>query len=126
VGNLVCPAEFDIGEHARLAVLSIMEGHDKPAKYPLLFTRASAVALAKCDLKDRADFDRSLAVRRIRQLNRTAPIFDTGRGCPGDRELVRWLLGICGRNHRRPPVQTSLRELIGAGRLDEGDGIFFG
>jgi hydrogenase nickel incorporation protein HypB len=91
VGNLVCPAEFDIGEHERLAVLSIMEGHDKPAKYPLLFTRATAVALSKCDLQDRADFDWTLAVERIRQLNRDAPIFVTGRNCAGDRELLDWI-----------------------------------
>ena len=126
VGNLVCPAEFDIGEHARLAVLSIMEGHDKPAKYPLLFTRASAVALAKCDLAAHADFDRGLAVARIRQLNRAVPIFDTGRNCSGDGELVRWLLLQCDRRLRRPQPNTNLRELIGAGRLGDGDDIFFG
>jgi hydrogenase nickel incorporation protein HypB len=126
VGNLVCPAEFDIGEHARLAVLSIMEGHDKPAKYPLLFTRASAVALAKCDLKAQADFDRGLAVERIRQLNRTVPIFDTGRNCPGDLMLSNWLTALCGRSRRRGRPETTLGELIGAGRMGDGDDIFFG
>lgn len=125
VGNLVCPAEFDIGEHERLAVLSIMEGHDKPAKYPLLFTRASAVALAKCDLKAYADFDRRLAVERIRQLNPVAPVFDTGRNGPGDAQLLNWVNARCGGSRRWRRPHASLRELVGSARVDEGD-IFFG
>ena len=50
VGNLVCPAEFDVGEQAKIAVLSVTEGEDKPAKYPLLFREAAAVVLTKIDL----------------------------------------------------------------------------
>ena len=126
VGNLVCPAEFDIGEHSRLAVLSIMEGHDKPAKYPLLFTRASAVALAKCDLKAHADFDRRLAVERIRQFNPVAPVFDTGRNGPGDAQLLNWIIAQCGRSRRCDRPEPSLRELVGAGRIETSDDIFFG
>ncbi len=91
VGNLVCPAEFDIGEHARLAVLSVMEGDDKPAKYPLLFTRATAVTLSKCDLVEHTDFDLSRAEKFIRVVNTDAQIIHTGKGLPGDDRLVEWI-----------------------------------
>jgi len=93
VGNLVCPAEFDIGEHVRLAVLSLMEGDDKPAKYPLLFSRASAVVLSKCDLAAWAQFDVPRVRRDIAQVNADAPVFETGKGLPGDERLVEWILG---------------------------------
>jgi hydrogenase nickel incorporation protein HypB len=92
VGNLVCPAEFDIGEHARLAVLSVMEGDDKPAKYPLLFSRATQVVLTKCDLMDYADFDVGRAARAIRVVNRNAPIIETGVGLAGDDRLAHWII----------------------------------
>lgn len=96
VGNLVCPAEFDIGEHARVAVLSLMEGDDKPAKYPLLFSRASAVALSKCDLAAYANFDRARAARDIARVNADAPIFHTGIDLPGDASLCGWLVNVHG------------------------------
>ena len=60
VGNLVCPAEFDIGEHAKVAVASVAEGHDKPEKYPLLFNECKAVILNKIDLLEFTDFDKSV------------------------------------------------------------------
>ncbi len=91
VGNLVCPAEFDIGEHSRLAVLSLMEGDDKPAKYPLLFTQACAVAFSKCDLAPYANFNMEKAIEDIRKVNKDAPTFETGTGCKGDDELLEWI-----------------------------------
>lgn len=57
IGNLVCPAEFDIGEHLKVALLSIPEGDDKVEKYPLMFKRADAVILSKYDMKQFFDFD---------------------------------------------------------------------
>ncbi len=69
VGNLVCPAEFDIGEEAKVAVLSVAEGEDKPLKYPLLFREARVVVLTKTDLLPHLTFDRDLCVRFIRQIN---------------------------------------------------------
>lgn len=57
VGNLVCPVEFDCGEDAKIALLSVTEGDDKPEKYPLLFNRASAMILNKIDLLPYVDFD---------------------------------------------------------------------
>lgn len=57
IGNLVCPAEFDIGENIKVALLSIPEGDDKVVKYPLMFTRADALVLTKYDLKHYFEFD---------------------------------------------------------------------
>jgi hydrogenase nickel incorporation protein HypB len=97
VGNLVCPAEFDIGEHSRLAVLSVMEGDDKPAKYPLLFSRACAVAISKNDLIGHTDFNLRQAAQDIHRVNADVPLYITGKGCPGDDELLAWIKGEYGR-----------------------------
>lgn len=69
VGNLVCPAEFDIGEDFKVAVSSLPEGSDKPLKYPLLFTQAGAVLLTKIDLKPYIDFDEALYWDDVTRLN---------------------------------------------------------
>lgn len=92
VGNLVCPAEFDIGEHRRLAALSVMEGDDKPEKYPLLFSRADGVVLTKCDLFGVAHFDRGEVRRTLARLNPAAELIQTGRRCPGDDYLLEWII----------------------------------
>jgi hydrogenase nickel incorporation protein HypB len=92
VGNLVCPANFDIGEAARLVVLSVTEGHDKPAKYPLLFARAHAIVIAKMDLLAHTNFDLPAAEADIRKFNGDAPIFHySTQADPGP--LVDWLAG---------------------------------
>lgn len=75
VGNLVCPAEFDLGEDCKAAVLSIVEGDDKPAKYPLLFREAGVVLLNKCDLAPYTNFNMDSALADIRGLNASAPVF---------------------------------------------------
>ena len=69
VGNLVCPAEFDIGEDCKVAVSSLPEGSDKPLKYPLLFSEAAAVVLTKIDLKPYVDFDEALYWDDVTRLN---------------------------------------------------------
>jgi hydrogenase nickel incorporation protein HypB len=88
VGNLVCPAEFDIGEHAKVAVASVAEGHDKPEKYPLLFNECKAVVLNKTDLQDFTDFNRDIFLSSVRQLNGTVPVFETS--CRADEGLDAW------------------------------------
>ena len=84
VGNMVCPAEFDIGEHAKIAVLSITEGEEKPLKYPLLFREAEAVVLTKIDLLPHLRFDMDACRNHIRQVNGNLPVFEvastTGEG----------------------------------------------
>jgi hydrogenase nickel incorporation protein HypB len=69
VGNLVCPAEFNIGEDCKVTVLSITEGDDKPLKYPLIFKQASAVILNKVDLLPYTNFDLKAAKKDITAIH---------------------------------------------------------
>ena len=75
IGNLVCPAEFDIGETLRLTVLSIPEGDDKVAKYPLMFTDTSCLVLNKCDMLPYFDFDLDRVQADYRGVNPEGPMF---------------------------------------------------
>ena len=88
VGNLVCPASFDLGQHFNVALLSTPEGHDKPAKYPVMFRAADLVLVTKSDLLAVLDdFDPAEALRCLRQLASTAPMLNlsakTGDGLSG-------------------------------------------
>ncbi|MCG8365645.1 MAG: hydrogenase nickel incorporation protein HypB [Pseudanabaenales cyanobacterium] len=69
VGNLVCPAEFEVGEHAKVALLSITEGEDKPLKYPIMFQEADCLIITKMDLAPYLDIDIQRIEANIRQLN---------------------------------------------------------
>ncbi|OQY58191.1 MAG: hydrogenase accessory protein HypB [Desulfobacteraceae bacterium 4572_88] len=84
VGNLVCPAEFDIGENARAVVLSVAEGEDKPLKYPLMFRECDVTLLNKTDLLPYLDYDKEATVRNIQQIHPDMPVFEvsatTGQG----------------------------------------------
>lgn len=84
VGNLVCPAEFDIGEDARAVVLSVTEGEDKPLKYPLMFRECNAAVLNKTDLLPYLDYDIKAAEENILQIHPDMPVFKmsakTGEG----------------------------------------------
>lgn len=95
VGNLVCPAEFDLGEHDKVMVLSVTEGHDKPKKYPVMFHVVKAMVLSKIDLLPHVDFDVARAERDARALNLDLEIFRlsarTGDG------LEAWFSWIEGR-----------------------------
>lgn len=75
IGNLVCPAEFDIGENFRLTVLSIPEGDDKVAKYPLMFTDTDCLVLTKCDMLPYFDFDLNRVAADYRGVNPQGPLF---------------------------------------------------
>ena len=92
VGNLVCPAEFDLGEDMKLAVLSVTEGDEKPGKYPLVFQEAGAVVITKTDLLPYVRFDVEAAKRDIRLINQDTPVFTvssyTGEGL---EEWMGWL-----------------------------------
>lgn len=86
VGNLVCPAEFDVGEHAKVMVYSITEGEDKPLKYPVMFRAVDVVLVNKIDLEPHLDADIATYVDRVRQVNPTALVLPvsakTGAGMP--------------------------------------------
>lgn len=75
VGNIACPVEFDLGEKAKVGILSVTEGHDKPGKYPLLFHEVSALVLNKIDLLPHTDFDYDAFLADFRKLNADAPVF---------------------------------------------------
>jgi hydrogenase nickel incorporation protein HypB len=94
VGNLVCPAEFKIGENAKVMILSTPEGADKPAKYPLMFQESAVLIINKIDLKPYVDFDLEKAKRDAMALNRNLKIFEvsckTGLGL---ENWVQWLAG---------------------------------
>lgn len=74
VGNLVCPAEFEVGEHAKVALLSTTEGEDKPLKYPIMFQAADCVLITKMDLAPYLDIDVDRITNNIRQMNPHAVI----------------------------------------------------
>ena len=76
VGNLVCPAEFDIGEDSRVVILSVTEGEDKPVKYPLMFRECEAALLNKIDLLPYLDYDKQKALDFIRQIHPGMPVFE--------------------------------------------------
>ena len=69
IGNLVCPASYDLGEHKRVVLLSVTEGSDKPAKYPIMFKNADVVIISKCDLATYFDFDINEAINECQKLN---------------------------------------------------------
>jgi hydrogenase nickel incorporation protein HypB len=92
VGNLVCPASFDLGEKYRVILLSVTEGEDKPLKYPVIFREADLVLVTKTDLAAAVGFDRDAALANIRQVAPRAAILEvsakTGAGLDA---WYRWL-----------------------------------
>lgn len=92
VGNLVCPADFDIGEHAKVVVLSVAEGDDKPLKYPIIFREAGMALITKIDLLPHVPFRLDRCLGNIRKINPHLPVVQvsavTGRGIT---EWMDWL-----------------------------------
>ena len=96
IGNLVCPAEFAIGEHIKMLVCTVTDGADKPYKYPLAFEKAAAVLLNKADLMPYVDFDLAYFTQGVQALNPNAPIFlvsaKTGEGFDKVCQWIRAML----------------------------------
>ena len=96
VGNMVCPAGFDLGEHARVAMLSVPEGDDKVAKYPTLFQPADVILLNKIDLIDLLGYDTSRVRDDLSRINTRAPLIElsakTGQGM---QAWLDWLRARC-------------------------------
>jgi hydrogenase nickel incorporation protein HypB len=106
VGNLVCPASFDLGQHRNVVLLCVTEGDDKPAKYPVMFRAADLVVLSKADLLEVLDdFDPARAAAAVRALARDTPMIRTAaRRAPALSLWFDWLeheLAV-----RRPAAQT--------------------
>jgi hydrogenase nickel incorporation protein HypB len=98
VGNLVCPAEFRVGEDARVMVSSVTEGEDKPLKYPLMFRACELVVINKIDLLEHLDYDLDLFMHHLDAVNPGVPRMlvsaRTGEGVDAWRE---WLTGLAAR-----------------------------
>ena len=92
IGNLVCPAEFDIGEDIRVVVLSVTEGEDKPVKYPLMFRECDAALLNKIDLLPYLDYDKAAAVEYIHQIQPEMPVYEiSAKTEAGFNPWIQWL-----------------------------------
>jgi hydrogenase nickel incorporation protein HypB len=98
VGNLVCPAEFRIGEDARVMVCSVTEGEDKPLKYPLMFRACELVLVNKIDLLEHLDFDLDKLLYHIDQVNPNAEkLLVSARNGEGIDAWREWLLRVASR-----------------------------
>jgi hydrogenase nickel incorporation protein HypB len=121
VGNLVCPASFDLGQHHNVTLLSVTEGDDKPAKYPVMFRAADLMLLTKSDLLAVLDdFDPNRAETCLRNLANTAPVITlSSKTGDGLRDWVNWLEQevhaqrdrIKSGETRRPAIQPDGVEL---------------
>jgi len=104
VGNLVCPAAYDLGEGLRVALLSVTEGEDKPLKYPTLFKSAQVILITKADIAAALEFNQELAVRNLQQVAPQAQIFvvssRSGLGCAAFYDYLE--------NYRQNLLENSL------------------
>lgn len=92
VGNLVCPAEFEVGEHAKVALLSVTEGEDKPLKYPVMFQEADCLLITKTDLAPYLDIDQDRIADNVRQMNPDVTIFYlSGKTGEGLEQWFNWI-----------------------------------
>lgn len=117
VGNLVCPASFDLGQHANVTLLSVPEGDDKPAKYPVMFRAADLMLLTKTDLLPVLDdFDTVKAEQSLRLVGSAAPVLHVSpRKGSGIDHWVAWLEGeliaqrarVAAGTTRRPAIQSA-------------------
>jgi len=94
VGNLVCPASFDLGEDMRMVIVSVAEGEDKPIKYPIAFLEANMVVITKTDLLPYLDVDINVMKKYIADINPEAAVFETTKkdGVYKADEVVEYIL----------------------------------
>jgi hydrogenase nickel incorporation protein HypB len=101
VGNLVCPAAWDLGEDLRVTLLSVTEGEDKPLKYPRIFKDADAIVINKIDIAEAVGFDRERALESVRLVAPGARVFElsarTGAG------MAPWLAYLRERGRQARP-----------------------
>lgn len=108
VGNLVCPAEFEVGEHRKVALLSVTEGEDKPLKYPVMFQEADCLLITKLDLAPYLDVDLQRIKANVRQMNPQVDIIPvsakTGEG------MADWLVWVRSHVCQSPAVTAFPRK----------------
>lgn len=116
VGNLVCPAEFEVGEHAKVALLSVTEGEDKPLKYPVMFQEADCLLITKTDLTPYLDIDGDRKAEplvdrianNVRQMNPNATIINiSAKTGDGLSQWFEWLENMVGSNTKQLAQQRS-------------------
>ena len=125
VGNLVCPASFDLGHHLNVTLLSVTEGDDKPAKYPVMFRAADVVLLTKADLLPVIEeFDAGRATANLRNLASNVPVYSlSSKTEQGMQTWINWLhqelamqrKRLAGGETVRPSVQSDGLRLHGRG-----------
>ncbi|MCX4098098.1 hydrogenase nickel incorporation protein HypB [Nocardia sp. alder85J] len=106
VGNLVCPAEFEIGEHARAMVYSVTEGEEKPLKYPVMFRSADLVLLNKIDLLPHLDYDLDLFYANLRAVNPAVTVIETSARTGAG--IDAWCEWLSARQPARRPSATTV------------------
>lgn len=110
VGNLVCPASYDLGEHARAVLLSVTEGEDKPLKYPTIFNTADLVVVTKIDLAGAAGFDRPAFLANLQNVRPNVELLEvsarTGQG------MEAWLQWVHGLATSAPAVPVRQPEIV--------------
>ena len=114
VGNLVCPASFDLGQHRNITLLSVTEGDDKPVKYPVIFRAADLVLLTKADLLEVLDdFDPAKAEQYVRQLASEAPVLQLASRRNVDIDSwLNWLRDEVAEQRKRVKQKVTLRPAI--------------
>jgi hydrogenase nickel incorporation protein HypB len=115
VGNLVCPASYDLGEDTKVVVLSVAEGDDKPLKYPGIFRRARLMLLHKIDLLPYTRFDREAAKTDARRVNPDIEVVETS--CLGEPGLQQWLDWIEERIEEKRDGRTNGDSKTETGKL---------
>jgi hydrogenase nickel incorporation protein HypB len=102
VGNLVCPAEFRVGEDRRVMVFSVTEGEEKPLKYPLMFRTCDLVVVNKIDLLPHLEFDLDLFLENLDKVNpRVQHMLLSARSGAGIEEFCDWLAGVGSERNRK-------------------------
>jgi hydrogenase nickel incorporation protein HypB len=116
VGNLVCPAAFDLGEAHKVVILSVTEGEDKPLKYPDMFRAASMMLLNKADLLPHLRFDAELAIDYARRINPALKVIRTSSTSgEGFDEWLAWIeQGVAAQRARRAANVVALQGRIAA------------
>jgi hydrogenase nickel incorporation protein HypB len=95
VGNLVCPAEFEVGEHAKVALLSVTEGEDKPLKYPVMFRAADCLLITKMDLAPYLEIDVNQIAANVRQMNPAIAIIPiSAKTGAGLENWLNWVISL--------------------------------
>ena len=114
VGNLVCPAAFDLGEQHKVAILSVTEGEDKPLKYPDMFRAADVMLLNKCDLLPYLEFDADLAEANALRVNPQLKIFRVSASSgEGLAEWVAWIeAGLATQRDKRAETVAALKRRV--------------